>query len=268
MTLWGIGDSFMDTMFDSSVQFWFNILLAKLNSTNNGDQHWEDLDYYRDSDGSRDLQTILDIFFQNTYRMKDDDIVFIIIPDVRWRIPLLLHKPDYPDDELEKNKLATKYFTYNNACNYERGVIKLGYDNSIYLDKHLDYFYNEKDVNKFGLKHTSSPVNQYNVLAQDAPSVKENYIRILQSIKKTFPFKVIFLSWCDYLQDDIIWGRKYLTKKIGFWDTIGDAYKRGDKEVELHCECCDGNIHDLTGDGHWSPKMQIAVGKFLAREIL
>ena len=66
MRLWGIGDSFMDTMFDSSVPFWFNILLVKLNSTYTGDQYWEDLDYYRDSDSSRDLQTILDIFFQNT----------------------------------------------------------------------------------------------------------------------------------------------------------------------------------------------------------
>ena len=107
MRLWGIGDSFMDTMFDSSVPFWFNILLVKLNSTYTGDQYWEDLDYYRDSDSSRDLQTILDIFFQNTYRMKDDDIVFIIIPELRWRIPLHLHKIDYPDDVLGKNKLAT-----------------------------------------------------------------------------------------------------------------------------------------------------------------
>ena len=135
----------------------------------------------------------------------------------------------------------------------------------MYLDKHLDYFYNEKDVNKFD--QMDFPVYKYNMLTQDTPSVKENYIRILQSIKKTFPFKVIFLSWCDYLQDDIIWGRKYLTKKIGFWDTIGDAYKRGDKEVKKFCDCCDGNIHDFTGDGHWSPKMQTAVGDFLLGEL-
>ena len=265
MRLWGIGDSFMDTMFDSSVPFWFNILLVKLNSTYTGDQYWEDLDYYRDSDSSRDLQTILDIFFQNTYRMKDDDIVFIIIPELRWRIPLHLHKIDYPDDVLGKNKLATKYFTYNNAFNYERYDMEWYHKNKLYLDKHLDYFYNEKDVNKFD--QMDFPVYKYNMLTQDTPSVKENYIRILQSIKKTFPFKVIFLSWCDYLQDDIIWGRKYLTKKIGFWDTIGDAYKRGDKEVKKFCDCCDGNIHDFTGDGHWSPKMQTAVGDFLLGEL-
>ena len=259
MRLWGIGDSFMDTMFGSSVPFWFNILLVKLNSTYNGDQYWEDLDYCRDSDSSRDLQTILDIFFQNTYRMKDDDIVFIIIPELRWRIPLLLHNIDYPDDASGKNKLAPKYFTYNNAFDYER------YDHSMYLDKHLDYFYNEKDVNKFD--NNTLPVYQYNMLAQDAPSAKNNYIRILQSIKKTFPFKVIFLSWSDYLQDDIIWGRKYLTEKIGFWDTLHDAYTRGDKEVKKFCECCDGNIHNFEGDGHWSPKMQIALADFLLGEL-
>ena len=258
MRLWGIGDSFMYSQFSRPVPFWFEILLVKLNPSYNGNEYWEDLDYYRDGGSSRDLQTILDIFFQNTYRMKDDDIVFIIIPDVRWRIPIRLQNTDYPDDVLGKNKLAYEYFTYNNAFNYDTNL-------TLELDKHLDYFYNEKDVNKFD--NIASSVYQYNMLAQDAPSVKKNYIRILQSIKKTFPFKVIFLSWSDYLQDDIIWGRKYLTEKIGFWDTIGDAYERGDKEVELHCECCDGNIHDFTGDGHWSPKMQAAVADFLLREL-
>ncbi len=75
MKLWAIGDSF---------------LINEPISTN-----WIDIfrnekgikKYYKNGDSSRDFQTILDIFLQNIYLMQPDDLVILMFPDARWRIP-------------------------------------------------------------------------------------------------------------------------------------------------------------------------------------
>ena len=212
MKLWAIGDSFIMR----KTHFWVDILKTNLNADS----------AYINGEGGRDLQTILDIFFQNTYKMEKDDIVIIMIPEARWRVPVL--NEFYTDD----NKAEKSYF---------KGIHV--FDPEVHkIDEDLSNFYKLKKVNQF--KNDDSPICQFNMLVEDTESTKKNYIRTLKSIKKTFPFKVIFLSWCNYLQDDIIWDRKYLEEKIGFWDTISS-----------------GNLH-------WSPKMEIAVGEFLTEKLL
>jgi hypothetical protein len=210
MKLWVIGDSF--TM--RTEIFWADILRDNLNISS-----------YINGDNSRDLQTILDIFFQNTYKIEKDDIVIIMIPDARWRVPIL--NEFYKDD-----KRGEKSY-FKGVHSFEPEVHK--------IDEDLSNFYKLKKVNQFEIG--DGPIYQFNILAQDTESVKENYIKILKSIKKTFPFRVVYLSWCDYLQDDIIWGRKYLTKEIGFWDTVSSY------------------------DSHWSLKMHQAIAKFLTEKL-
>jgi len=210
MKLWVIGDSFTVR----TEIFWADILRDNLNISS-----------YINGDSSRDLQTILDIFFQNTYKIEKDDIVIIMIPQVRWRVPIL-------NEFQEKDGQAEKSY-FKGVRDFAPEVHK--------IDEDLSNFYKLKKVNQF--EKGDGPICQFNMLVQDTESAKENYIKILKSIKKTFPFRVVYLSWCDYLQDDIIWDRKYLEEKIGFWGTISSR------------------------DFHWSPEMHTAVGNYLTEKL-
>jgi hypothetical protein len=110
-------------------------------------------------------------------------------------------------------------------------------------------------------------LNTYNLIAQDASPTKRNYIRILKSIKWTFPFKIIYMSWSNYIDVDfyhpnstkkepLVWNKTYLEKKIGFWETKGDVYDRGDDVSDTY-----------EGDSHWSAEMHKRVAEFLIKEL-
>jgi hypothetical protein len=230
MKLWAIGDSF---------------LINEPISTN-----WIDIfrnekgikKYYKNGDSSRDFQTILDIFLQNIYLMQPDDLVILMFPDARWRIP-------------------------------KRGKVT-GHDNHLHTNYHIgqgSYVVGQEDPTLESFRNEISDddglLNTYNLMAQDASPTKKNYIRILKSIKWTFPFKIIYMSWSNYIdvnlyhpnsikKEPLVWNKTYLEKKIGFWETKGDVYDRGDDVSDTY-----------QWDAHWSPEMHKRVAKFMLKEL-
>ena len=230
MKLWAIGDSFL---LDQPVETnWINIFRNEKQIEK----------YYHNGDSSRDFQTILDIFLQNTYLMQPDDLVILMFPDARWRVPTL-------------GKIGS-------------------HDGHLYTNYHIgihQYVAGKEDSSLESFREALSDPDgilyKYNLMAQDASPTKKNYIKILKSIKWTFPFKIIYMSWSNYIDIDVhhpnstkkeplVWNRTYLENKIGFWETKQDLYNRGDDVPE-----------DYHSDQHWSVEMNKRVAEFLIKEL-
>ena len=233
MKLWGIGDSFMENFYDPSVedngesQHWFNLVRAAVKPE----------DWYCNGRGSRDTQTILDIFFQHMHQMKSDDVVFLFLPDARWRIP----------NKQENDTFSQKSVDYYVGSGQFKGEV----------EEILRHFVPS-------LLNNRSELSQYNLVSQLTEATIENYHKILESIKKTFSFKVIFLSWNErywsneYLntKEPLVWNRSYLTEKIGFWETKNDLYDRGDAVPK-----------NFKRDHHWSMNMHKHFAEFIIKEV-
>jgi hypothetical protein len=78
--IWIIGDSF--TMIDDSrygKNSWPKVCI----------DHFKGDDCYVSSMGSRDIETVFDIFLENLYKIKQDDFVILMLPTlIRFRLPL------------------------------------------------------------------------------------------------------------------------------------------------------------------------------------
>ena len=234
MKLWVIGDSFVNKR-----TTWIDIFRNEKKIEK----------YYKNGDGSRDFQTILDIFLQNTYLMQPDDLVILMFPDARWRIPSLGVVGAWGGHSTHQ---STNYHP-----NYHIGIHQYEAGKE---DSSLESF-------REALSDPDGILHKYNLMAQDASPTKKNYIKILKSIKWTFPFKIIYMSWSDYIDIDVyhpnstkkeplVWNKTYLEKKIGFWETKHDVWMRGDDVSDTY-----------EGDSHWSVEMHKRVAEFLIKEL-
>ena len=146
-----------------------------------------------DGQGSRDLQTIIDIFLKLLPDIKKEDYVILSLPPPRWRIPL--------DNQT--------LFVGNTG--FDEGMVK----------------YLEEDVSRISyylspvLSKKGTEFNKIMKILGYSNAVKLNHIELLKSFKKYFPFRLEYFSWREYWDDcgSFIHTKKRITEKVGYWET-------------------------------------------------
>ena len=228
MNIWGYGDSFVDSRHDN--HSWMRYVES--NILNWDTVHW-------DTESSRSLRTIIDRFLTDINKIEKDDLIFMIVPCARWSVPVIKHP--HHGVSLPESK-------YNSISIHQFNPEYL--KNRMEIDDDLYDFLKVNKNNNFWSETCN--IFQYNLLVEESVGTKRNYISILKSLKKMFP-KLILIGWTEYLEDDIILSKRVLESEIGVWDTMADAYKRGDGD------------EDWRENLHWSPLMEIKVGEYLVK---
>jgi len=233
--LWIIGDSFTAAGND----FWPRIICKKFKGN-----------YYVSSKGSRDVQTIIDIFLRNLKDIKPEDFVILFLPTtIRYRLPRI-----EPIIDIEMANIPTKFDIKKNHLEFFSHLKVSDNGNSV-----LEYPLGLIDENKWN--HTlpsqikSSQINftyadVLNIIAGSS-AMKNNLNEILFSFQNYFPFGLALFSWTDEYDENIVIGQKQLTKEIGFWHTLGDLY--------LETNGVNGSKHDA----HWSLKTHKAFADYV-----
>lgn len=218
--LWIIGDSFSDF---SDNDKWTKIISNNFNGEAN-----------ISSNGSRDFQTILDIFLKNLKNISKNDFVILIIPSlVRVRLPL---------------KNSTLAINGN-------GNSELGFDYFIGATSYV------KDSPYCKLEHPLCDVDEFILASQvdntiwsisnSSDASKKNYIEILESLKTYLPFEIFIWSWENEINSDIVMNKNQIIEEIGFWETLNDEWLNTN------------GIHGTANDLHWSTKTHKAFADYL-----
>jgi hypothetical protein len=247
--LWIIGDSFT--------------------ATRHGDDSWPILlnksfvsdKIYVSSDGSRDIQTIIDIFLKNLHKIKENDFVILMLPTtVRFRLPL-------------ENQNIDNAYGGNNEDNYKSLFIGNGRYTSFkqlemmkndshdifekYKNTKIEYPLSEIDPDLFHIAAKKWNSHSFSSILATINSSKAsitNYNQILNSFKNYFPFKIELYSWIDELDETIVQTKKIITNKCGLWHT--------DWEDFIETNGKSGN----NGDSHWSKKMDKTFANMVIKE--
>ena len=225
--LWIIGDSF--TGYDNG--YWTEILSSKFKGN-----------FYISSKGSRDYQTILDIFFRNLKDIQKDDLVILTIPTLeRTRLPLKT-----PNIDVEYSNEYTTFNTKKDILDYFIGPPNYQKVKEKELEEPLtnlpDEFFNNKNL---GLTD-----KLWSIVNTSASNVK-NVSEILESVKAFVPFQLYIWSWTDELNEKVIENRKKITKEIGFWESQHILWKNTNGE------------YGKKDDFHFSLKMHQSFADYL-----
>lgn len=226
--LWIFGDSF-----------------ANAGDIQKGEIHWTQIvcnkfkgkEYQVSSKGSRDFQTILDIFLRNLKNISKDDFVILIIPSL-GRVRLPLNEPII-DIEISNNT------------------------NKVWIESNIDYFMGQasyRDETKFNL--LEAPLTdidedilrkkvEINSIINDSNASKNNYLEIIESLKSYLPFEIFVWSWDNQIESELVLNRKQITDIIGYWHTLRDLYEETNGQ--------EGRM----GDAHFSPKMHNAFADYV-----
>lgn len=214
--LWIIGDSFTG--------MWEDAWIRKVC------EHFNGNDYYVSSKGSRDTQTIIDIFLIKLNFINPNDLVILFLPTPqRVRLPLL--KPNLDVEHSSK------------------------YINLVDKEKHLDYFVGSKSyspTNQYteleplfaellSSKNYESDLNLSKIINSSKASIN-NFSEIIKSLKSFVNFKLLVFSWTDEYYTDYIIGRNEITSNLGCWQTSHDVWKETNGR------------YGIEGDLHWSTK--------------
>ncbi len=224
--LWIIGDSFAGSGPDS----WVRQICLKFKGEK----------YYASSRGSRDFQTILDIFLRNLKNIQKDDFVILIIPSLsRIRLPLetpltdVEHSNEFKLFEDKKNILD--YFVGSHSYMKSNPELKLEYPLT--------------NIEESTLKNETN--NSIWPITNSSNASKKNYIEILKSLKEYLPFEIFIWSWENEIESDIVMNKNQIVDAIGFWHTLRQLYEETNGQ--------DGH----PGDSHWSPKTHRAFADYL-----
>jgi hypothetical protein len=232
--LWIIGDSFTGSgdsnLGNDSWQSWTQQLCHNFNGEK----------YYVSSKGSRDFQTILDIFLKNLKNISNDDFVILVLPALnRTRLPL---KTPVMDVEYADNR----------------------YDD---IDDRLDYFVGTNSYIKDRIECTlEEPLGGMNAAIESLQNGKsndiwlvsnnsnasiKNYLKILESLKKYLPFEIFIWSWLDEVDSDLVITKSQIIEEIGVWETFHDVY------LET------GGKDGYAWDQHFSKKMHTLFASYM-----
>jgi hypothetical protein len=227
--LWIFGDSF-----------------ANCGDTTKGEIHWPQIicskfkgeNYHVSSKVSRDFQTILDIFLRNLKDISNNDFVILIVPSLgRVRVPLQIPVMDVEHSNIKHN--------YNWRSN------------------HIDYFMGEssyRNETKYNIlenpltnidEHILRKKLEISSIINDSDASKNNYLKIIESLKSYLPFEIFIWSWDNQIESELVLNRNEITEIIGYWHTLRDLYKETNGE--------EGKM----GDVHFSPKMHKAFADYL-----
>jgi hypothetical protein len=247
--LWIIGDSF--TMVDAGrygENSWPKILCKSFKGK----------DYYVSSMGSRDIETIFDIFLENLYRINSDDFVILMLPTLtRFRLPLANGQATatYCSD-LDKN------YPYNymiGGINYTAQVNNS--PNAPNKEEHkksymLEWPLNEIDPMAFRPNENvkeSPTIGNIMQMINSSKAFANNWNSKLKSIQSYIPFKLLYYSWENELDSSIVNTKNLITNQLGIWETLEDIYHNTNGEK--------GN----KGDAHWSEDMNIKFAEHIIK---
>lgn len=200
------------------------------------------------SRGSRDVQTIIDIFLKNLKDIKNDDFVILMLPSMtRFRLPL------------NEPKIDVEFSTEARVA-----------DEKI---KHLDYFIGNGYYISTGENILEEPINtlDYKIFKHAAPNEEpsvgsiisminasnanlKNTNEMLESFIQYFPFKLVIYSWTDESYESVVKTKSVIKNEIGFWHTLYDMWKESDGK------------EGREGDVHWSKKMDKAFSEYIINE--
>lgn len=239
--IWIIGDSF--TMIDDSrygKNSWPKVCI----------DHFKGDDCYVSSMGSRDIQTIFDIFLENLYKIKQDDFVILMLPTlIRFRLPLA-----NPYVNVVYSNINHEFYNTNSMIGgtmYPTQIQATPPENE--KEKHKNFYtlewpLSEIDPMEFQpIKNQKIP-NFANIMQMINSSkvFANNWNLILKSIQSYVPFKLLYYSWENELDSNIVDTKSVITNDLGMWHTLMDEYNETSGKSGEPC-----NVH-------WSDKMSYA----------
>jgi hypothetical protein len=244
--LWIIGDSFTES--SPLENYWTDILMKNFNGENR----------YLNSGPGRDIQTTMDLFYKNLHNISDTSLVIIFLPSVaRLRYP---KKEKYFKDFMEVG--WRKHLDDNTEHNFKEYFINHPYadDTTGEAREELDFPFDKFNLNK--LNNTNLITYNYKneqerfeeaiddiscmdfaKLLNTNTATLNNWNDIFFSIKKAFPFKVLFYSWTDEYDIESVLTKKAITNLVGYWHTQHDDFR------DTH------GSSGILNDGHFSLRM-------------
>lgn len=197
------------------------------------------------SKGSRDIQSIIDIFLRYINEINKEDVVIFMLPTMaRYRSPL-----KHPKSINIYGNLENEDMLKNISC-YHAELSKIDYftgynieDDLGFLTQSLKDFLNENNE-KWDLLNRSLMSAESNI---------QNTNEILKSFVKYFPFKIILCSWSDDLDSSIVLTKEKIKNGIGEWHTMHDEWEETLGKY--------GNLSDF----HWSKKMEKLFAEYIIK---
>ncbi len=206
--------------------------------------------YYVSSRGSRDIQTIFDIFLQKLHKIQPNDIVILMLPTLsRFRLPL---ETPYVDVEWSDDKISN---LSTNSMIGGAAYVSITEDRSLIPDEEwrlespLDYINPkifkpnapDKEPNFANISHM---INTSKVFV-------DNWNCIFKSVQSYVPFKLLYYSWTDEYHSDCVIGKSEITSNLGFWESLYDVWKETNGELGVQ------------GDHHWSTRMHESFANYI-----
>ena len=226
--LWVIGDSFTGIGY-RGVKSWTEIVSENFNGKK----------FYISSKGSRDFQTILDIFLRNLKNISPNDFVILVIPTlIRTRVPLKIPNIDIELSNESRVDLKDCKDYFVGTSSYSKNS-----PNSI-LEPPLNYS-EEKDMEKGS--ELWSIVNSSN-------ASKQNYLKIIESLKSYLPFEIFIWSWTDEFESDLIFNKSKIKKELGIWHTLHNLYNETNGK------------EGYEGDAHFSKQMNEKFAEYIIKQ--
>lgn len=240
--IWIIGDSF--TMIDEGrygKNSWPELCI----------KHFNGKAHYLSSVGSRDIQTVFDIFLENLYRIKSDDFVILMLPTLtRFRLPLA-----NPFVNVSKSNIHHDFYNTNSMIGGVQYVAHATGEAMKNSRHELEWPLNEIDPMVFQPSENPKTPNLANIMQiiNSSKAFANNWNLILKSIQSYVPFKLLYYSWENELDKSIVNTKDVITNDLGIWETLQDVYnntngERGDR-----------------GDGHWSEVMNIKFAEHIIK---
>lgn len=216
--------------------------------------------YYVSSRGSRDVQTVFDIFLHKLHKIQPNDIVILFLPTLsRFRLPLETPYIDveWTDDLLNKisdinmNSMIGNQ-AYTSIVNDAPPDGEEELHNKQYkLEPPLNYinpniFHPNPEDMEFNFANISNMIN-------NSKASIDNWNRILKSVQSFVPFKLLCYSWTNEYHLNCVIGKSEIISNLGFWETLNDIWEETSGE------------QGMKDDFHWSPKMHEAFANYIIR---
>jgi len=226
--LWIIGDSFAG-VYDNA---WVKTISDKF------DGNYQ-VSYY----GSRDVQTIVDIFLRNLKNIKENDLVILTLPTLRRvRLPL---QTGLMDVELSNEYCHT--VDKRNYLDYFVGFGQYTLNNPEHILEQPLTGISDKDLLDENFKFNLNLLTIIN----SSDAVKNSFQEMFKSFKSYFPFKIIIWSWTNEWDIPEVLTRAKIEEILGFWESHHSLFNESDGEL--------GKKDDF----HWSKKMNDAFANYL-----
>jgi len=241
--LWIIGDSF--TMIDTGRY---------------GENSWPDTcinnfkgeDYYLSSVGSRDIQTVFDIFLENLYKIKPDDFVILMLPTLtRFRLPMANEFVN-----VTKSNLNHEFYNTNSMIGGIQYCAQMKEPDILDKERYmLEWPLSELDPMTFQPSENPNTPNLANIMqmVNSSKVFVNNWNNILKSVQSYVPFKLLYYSWENELDSSIVNTKDVITNQLGIWETFQDVWNN-----------TNGESGDR-GDGHWSEYMNIKFAEHIIK---